>query len=171
VLHVQRGVDVETGGQEILHVLPALLVATAGRVRMRQLVHEEQAGPAGQRGIQVEFEQGGGLVGDRAAGYLLKALEQPGRFGPAVRFDEADDHGEPLGLLQPGGLEHGKRLAHAGRRAEEYLEMSAPCARFLVIDLRQERVGIGPAGRQRCHARSAKPESARAGGLTIMEAS
>ena len=55
MLHIQGGEDVDTGAEELLDVFPALGVAGAGDVGVRQLVHQDQFGPAGEGGVQVEF--------------------------------------------------------------------------------------------------------------------
>ena len=55
VLHVHRGHHGDAGGEDLLDVLPALLVLRAGRVRVRQLVDDDDVGPALQDGVEVHL--------------------------------------------------------------------------------------------------------------------
>ena len=56
VLHVDRGVDVDAGVEQLLDVLPALGVARARRVGVRELVDERSArGSPRERGVEVEL--------------------------------------------------------------------------------------------------------------------
>ena len=45
------------GGEDVLDVLPALLVARAGRVGVRQLVHDDHVGMPGEHRVDVELGQ------------------------------------------------------------------------------------------------------------------
>ncbi len=68
VLDVERGVDVDPGGQQLLDVLIALGVARAGRVGVRELVHQRQLGSAGQHRIHVHLGQRRAAILDPLAG-------------------------------------------------------------------------------------------------------
>ncbi len=117
VLDVDRGQHVDARVEQLLDVLPALGVAGAGRVGVRQLVHHRDLGPPGQQGVDVEFRRLGAVVGG-PAGQLLQAVEQGGGPVPPVGLHQADhDVGAPVAA--PVGLaEHGEGLAHTGRRAQ-----------------------------------------------------
>ena len=41
MLDIDRGVDIDAGGEQLLHILPALLVPGAGGVGMGQFVHQD----------------------------------------------------------------------------------------------------------------------------------
>ena len=68
VLHVERGVDVDAGIEQFEHVLPALAVAVARGVGVREFIHEDQRRLPGQRTIEVELLQLASLVVDHVAG-------------------------------------------------------------------------------------------------------
>ncbi len=55
VLDVQRGVDVDAGGQQFLDIQIALGMAAAGRVGVRQFIHQHQSRAAGQDRVQVHL--------------------------------------------------------------------------------------------------------------------
>ena len=64
MLHVDGGVDVDAGGEQFLHILPAFGMTRTGGVGMRQLVHQQQSRLARQRRVQVELLEQVALVGD-----------------------------------------------------------------------------------------------------------
>ena len=55
VLDVDRGDDVDAGGEQLLDVLPALRVARAGHVGVGELVDQRDLGPAGEHGVDVHL--------------------------------------------------------------------------------------------------------------------
>ncbi|KAG0756219.1 hypothetical protein G6F22_020364 [Rhizopus arrhizus] len=115
MLHVQRGPDVDAGRQQFLDVLPALGVAGTGCVRVRQFIHQDQAGPSGQRAVQVEFLQHMAAVRHVFQRQDRQAFQQAGGFAAAMGFDDSGQHADPLRGLRPGRDQHGVGLAHAGR--------------------------------------------------------
>ena len=143
VLNVDRGIDVDAGGEQLLDVLPPLGVARAGDVRVGQLVDQQEGGAARQGAVEVELLEDGTAILDRPSRQHLQALEQPRGLRAAVGLDEADDDVEALRALRAGGLEHGEGLAHAGRGAEEDLQLPAPLARLFRADTPQQRIGVG----------------------------
>ena len=60
-----------------------------------------------------------------------------------MRFDQADDDVDAVGLQAAGARQHGVGLADAGRRAEEKRQLAAA----LAARERQQGVGIGAAVR------------------------
>ena len=125
VLDVDRRVDVDARVEQLVHVLPALGVARAGRVGVRELVDEQQRGLARERGVEVELLERAAAVLDALARQDLEAVEQRGGLGAAVRLDDADDD---IAALRAQALRLGQHrvgLADAGRRAEEDLEPAA----------------------------------------------
>ena len=99
MLHVHRRVDVDAGVEQLLDVLPALGVARAGRVGVRELVDDDQAGLARERGVEVELLELDAAIGDAAAGQDLEALEEGCRLLASVRLDEPDDDVDALVAL------------------------------------------------------------------------
>jgi hypothetical protein len=73
VLDVQRGPDVDAGGQQLVDVLPAFRVARAGGVGVGVFVDQQQLGPPRQRLVEVEFEHLAAAVFQRPAGHHLQA--------------------------------------------------------------------------------------------------
>ncbi len=118
VLDVDVGDDVDTRLKELLDVLPALCVAAAGDVGVRELVDKRNRGPAFEHGVHVHLGERRTAVGDLPTRDDFQPLEQRDRLGTTVGLDEADDHvGTPFPTpvrLVKGG----KGLAHARRRAE-----------------------------------------------------
>jgi hypothetical protein len=142
MLDVQCRPHVDAGLQELSRVLPALGVARSGSVGVGELVEEEQAGPAGESGVDVELREPDPAVLDLVRANALEALGQGRRLGPAVRLHPADDDVHSRGALGPGRLEHGVRLPDPGGGPEEHLE--PPALRLLALDLTQEGIGVRP---------------------------
>ncbi|MNF39079.1 hypothetical protein D3C84_200430 [compost metagenome] len=86
VLHVEGGVDVDAGGEQLLHVLPAPGVAAAGRIGMGQLGDQGQLRRIGQQTVEVELCT---LAGAASGRLLRQAGEQGGRLG-VRRLDQGD---------------------------------------------------------------------------------
>ena len=106
------------GVEELLDVLPALLVAGARDVRVRELVDEHDVGAAGEHRVDVHLLELGAAVLDLAAGNDLEIAELLGGAGPAVRLDDADHHVGAAVVAAAALVEHRERLADAGCRTE-----------------------------------------------------
>ena len=143
MLDVDRGVDVDAGGEQLFHVLPALGMARAGDIGVREFVHQQQRRLARERRVEVELVQAGAAVLGDAERQLLQPFEQALGLLAAVRFDVADHDVRALGLAFARGLEHGVGLAHAGAGAEENLELAALLPGFVLLHARQQGVRIG----------------------------
>ena len=139
------GPHVDAGVEQLEHVLPALDVPAARRVRVRELVDEDQRGLPRERRVEVELLERDAAVVDRRA-----AAAPPGpRAAPRSRRGRGSRRRRrrrrsPSRLRAPRRLEHRVRLADARRRAEEDLEPRALRAHLLGLDLREQRIGIGP---------------------------
>jgi hypothetical protein len=113
VLDVDGRDNRDPGCEQLLDVLPALGVAGPRGVRVRELVHERDVGPARQEGLEVHLAEGRPAVGHRRAG---KDLEPPGhrlRVPAAVGLHEPDDDVGPALAPSVALLEHLVRLADA----------------------------------------------------------
>ncbi len=55
MLDVQGRVDVDAGADQLLRVLPALRMPALGRVRMGQLVEQDDARTARERCVEIEL--------------------------------------------------------------------------------------------------------------------
>jgi hypothetical protein len=118
VLDVEVRDDVDPCLEQLVHVLPALLVPRAGDVRVRQLVDERNLRTAAEHRIDVHLLELGAPVLDAAARHDLEAGDLLGRLPPPVRLDERDDNVLPV-LGTPAALvQHGERLPDAGSSSE-----------------------------------------------------
>ncbi len=129
MLDVERGVDVDAGGEQLLDVEVALGVAAAGRVAVRELVDQHQLGTARQDGVEIHLVERAALVVDAPARDGREPDDQRLGLAPSMRLDDADgdiDALAPLGLRR---LQHLEGLADAGRRPQEDLQLAATLAR------------------------------------------
>ncbi|MNO69773.1 hypothetical protein D3C76_606320 [compost metagenome] len=129
VLDVDRGVDVDAGGKQLLDVLPALGMAAARCVAVRQFVDQRQLRRIGEQAVEIHFREADAAI----LGTQQRLLRQPGEqrlgLGATVGLDDTDAQGHTLAQLALGGEQHGVGLAHPGRGAEEHLETAATVAR------------------------------------------
>ena len=91
VLDVQRGIDVDAGGEQLLDVHVALGMAAARRVGVRQFVDQRELRAARQQRVEIHLRQRAPAIFDRTARDDLQAVEQRLGFAPAVGLDHADD--------------------------------------------------------------------------------
>jgi hypothetical protein len=144
MLDVEGRPDVDARGEQLLRVLPALRVARAGGVRMRQLVEKEQRRATRQRRIEVELGQRGAAGRrQRPARQHLETVQLCRRLGAAVRLDDARDDIRPGRLRGARRDQHREGLADARRRAEIDAQATAPGLRFVGPDALDERIRIG----------------------------
>ncbi|MNT13883.1 hypothetical protein D3C72_1488650 [compost metagenome] len=143
VLHVDRGPHVDAGRLQLLDVLPALGMAAARRVGMRQFVDQHQRGMAGQRRVQVELAQHPLAVRHRLHRQALDAVDQCFGFGAAVGLDHADEDVDALCRRRARRGKHGKGLADARRCAEVDPELAARCPGSFSLHLPEQGIGIG----------------------------
>ena len=143
VLDVDGGGDVDPGGEQFVDVLPALGMARALGVGMRQLVQQDQLWPPNERRVDIELAQQRAAVLDLARRQALQAVEQRLGLGAAVRLNPADHHVDALGAALLRLLQHRIRLADAGGHAEEHLQHAARLACLGSLDALQQLVGIG----------------------------
>ena len=138
VLDVERGQYVDAGVAQLLDILPALRVAAAGGIGVREFVDQRDGRLAHQHGVDVEFIEPVRAVDDGAAWQDFERSDQRFGFGATVRFDHADDDIGPA-LEQFGPFaQHLESLADPGRRAKKDFQ---PPARFLLRRLEQRLRG------------------------------
>ncbi len=143
VLHVDGRVHVDTGGEQFLDVLPALRMARARRVAMREFVDQHQIGAAREHRIDVEFVQHRAAVLDAALRKYLEAVQQRFGVGAAMCLDHADDDVDTCGAHLARFGQHRVGLADAGARAEEDLQLTGSGTRLRALDFFQQFIGIG----------------------------
>ncbi len=139
MLHVERGPDLDAGRDQLLDVLPALRMARARHVRMREFVDQQHLRARGQRAVDVEFRHHPVAMHQEPRRKALDPVEHGLGLAPSVGFDHADEDAAAGGCRLAGGGQHRVGLADAGRGAEKDLE---PGAAFAVRD-REQGVGIG----------------------------
>ena len=142
VLHIHRGVHVDTRDEQLLYVLAALGVAAAHRVAVCQFVNQNELRLALQGGVKVKFAQRAATVVDLAQRQLLQPFEQAGGFFAAVCLDQAHHHIHALRLLLARRLQHGVGFAHAGACAKKDLELAALRLAVFRFHLRQQGIGV-----------------------------
>ena len=131
VLDVDRRDDVDPGVEQLVDVLPALVVARAGHVGVGELVDQHPFRAAAEDGVDVHLLERRAAVLERAPWDDLEVADLLGGARPAVGLDEPDDDvGAALGAA-PALVEHGERLADAGRGAEVDAQHTAPRLRVL----------------------------------------
>src|SRR5262249_29003785 len=110
--------DVDPRVLEDLDILPALRAGGAGRVRVRQLVDEDDRRLSSKDRVGIHLFDDDAAVFDPAARDHLEAADELLRFGPAMRLDVADDQIRPA--IDPAMplFEHPERLADARRHAD-----------------------------------------------------
>ena len=96
VLDVERGVDVDAGGEQLLDVEIALGMAAARRVGVRELVDQDELRAARQDRVEVHLLEDAALVVDAPARDDFEPGEQRLGLGAAVRLDDADDDVDAL---------------------------------------------------------------------------
>ncbi len=143
MLHVHRRPDVDAVGQQLLHVLPALGMARAGDVGVRELVDQHQRRAALQHRVEIELRERAPMMQKIAPRDHRRRADQGGGVGTAVRLDDADDDVDALLDLRLGLRQHRAGLADAGRRAEEDLQVAAPRRALGLVRLREQVVGVG----------------------------
>ena len=102
MLDVDRRVDVDAGGEQLLDVQVALGMAAPGRVGVREFVDQHELRPAREDGVEIHLLEDAALVLDAAARDDLEALEQRLGLGAPVRLDDADDDVDALALARAG---------------------------------------------------------------------
>ncbi len=125
VLDVQRRDHVDPGPQQLLHVLPALLVTRAGHVRVRELVHERDLGPAREDRVDVHLFELGVAVTEALSRHHLEVGDLVGGLPPTVCLDEARHDVLAVVAAAPALVQHREGLADAGCGAEVDPERSA----------------------------------------------
>ena len=118
MLNVEGREDVDPGLEQLVDVLPALLVPRARHVRVRELVDEGDIWLAGEHGVDVHLLEGAAAVLHVLARHDLEVADLGGRLRAAVRLDVGDDDVLAVVAAPPALVEHRVGLADARRGAE-----------------------------------------------------
>ena len=125
MLDVERGEDVDAGGDQLFDVEIALGVAASGRVGVGQFVDQNELRAPLQDRVDIHLGEAMTLVVNLVPGDDFEPGEQGLGLAAAVGFDNTDDDIDPLAPLGLRRLQHLVGLADAGRGAEENLEPAA----------------------------------------------
>ena len=120
------------GVEQLVDVLPSLVVPGAGHVGVGELVDEYQLRSSPQDGVDVHLVERRVAVLECAPWDDLEVTDLLGGARAAVGLDEADDDIGASLVAAPALVEHGERLADAGSSAEVDAQHTAPgaaCAR------------------------------------------
>ena len=146
VLDVERRPDIDACVAEFGNVLPALGVPrrrlAVDQVRVRQLVDQQDLGPALQRGVEVELLAYHAAIADRLQRQGFQRLEHALGFAPAVRLDVPDHDVGPRRLGRERRLEHRVGLADPRRSSKEDTQPPAARPRFLGLHLCEQLVRV-----------------------------
>ncbi len=122
VLDVERGPHVDPGGEDFLHVLPALVMPAARRVGMGEFVDQHERGLALENRVEVHFQQGMAAMRHFPAGQHRQRAQTRLGFDATMGFDHADHDIDPGTCLAESIVEHFAGLANARSRPKENLE-------------------------------------------------
>jgi hypothetical protein len=126
VLDVQRGINVDPGLQQFVHILPPLQVTGTRGIRMSQFIDKDQGGISFQRGIDIEFGKIDPFVGNYFSREEFQAFEERFGFGSLVSFDIPGYNIQAFFFAMARGLQHGIGFSDTGHGAEKDLELAAP---------------------------------------------
>jgi hypothetical protein len=118
MLHVERGDDVDAGGEQGGDVLPSLAVGATGEVGVGEFVDEYDLRGSGKDGFDVQLLSN--VVADRhlPGGDDFEIPDPASGASSAVCLDEPDDHVDTALASSPSLFEHGAGLADTGYSAE-----------------------------------------------------
>ena len=146
VLNIERGPDVDAGGQNLLDVLPPLRMALFGKpirdIRVGQLVDDQYGGVARQCRVEIELAARDASIFHLERRQLFETVHQAFRFEPAVRLHVSDDQIDAGGACGACGLEHGIGFADARDGAEEDFQTPAPLRCFMVLERCEQFIRI-----------------------------
>ena len=142
MLRIQRGIDVDAGGQDIFDVLMTFQVASARHIGVGELIDEDDFGTARQDRFEIHLLEHLAAIVHGFAGYDVETLDQTLGLAPSMGFDDADDDIHTFALALLGRLQHGVGLADAGSGPEKDFQPAA----ILFLRSREKRIGIGAIG-------------------------
>ena len=143
VLHVERGEDVNARIEQFRHILPAFGMTRAGRVGVREFVHERELRAAREHRIEIHFSERDAAMVELLPRNLRQAGGKRVGFLAPMCLDVANDNIAPSLQFAMRGLQHGVGFADAGAHAEKNLQPSAFHSGFLALDRTQQRIRIG----------------------------
>ncbi len=125
MLNVDGGQDTDAGVEQLEHVLISLLVPSARRVRVRQLVDDGELRFPREDGLEIHLFEDHAPVLDAAPRDDRQILQPRFGVGAAVRLDEADHDIDALPTEGMGVFDHRIGLADTGGSADVDAEARA----------------------------------------------
>ena len=113
VLHIYRGIYTDPFLEQLLDILVPLGMAASRRIRVGQLIHQDQTGPPFQRRIQVKFLQHYVFIRDFQRRKLLQPLQKGHGFRARMRFYIPGSDIDPRFRRLMGRFQHRIGLAHS----------------------------------------------------------
>ena len=113
---------------------------------MRELIDQQDARTALERGIQIELLPYDATIFDSQRGQQLEAVEQPFGIGAAVwlNITDYDFAGSVCGAQAVRRFEHRKCFADTGGGAKENAQPAALGAGFFGLYVSEKLVGVRP---------------------------
>ncbi len=140
MLDIDRRVDVDPGGEQLFDIEITLGVTALRRVRVGELIDQDETRPPRQDGVDVHLRQDAALVDDVPPRDDLKAGKEFLGLLAAMGLDDAHHHVHALAVLGLGGEQHFIRFADARRGAQEDFQ-PPPVA---IFGFAKQGLGRGP---------------------------
>ena len=137
MLDVERCIDIDAGGDQLVDVHVALGMTATWCVGVSQFIDQRELRATGQQCIEIQLRQCAPTVIDRTARDDFHTVEQSLGFASPVRLNHTNDDIDAFLIARAGGGEHLEGLADTRRGAEEDLQAAT---RALLRGL-QQRVG------------------------------
>src|SRR5690242_6650266 len=125
VLNVERGDDVDIGGENLLDVFVALAVLAAGNIGMSKFIDEHDGGAPCQNGIDVHLFKDGAFVLNLPARNVFQLFDKLLDALATVCFDDTDDHVFAAAAAANRFAQHAEGFSNAGSVTEKQLELPA----------------------------------------------
>jgi len=125
MLDVERGVDIDPGGEQVFDIQVALRVAAAGGICMGKLIDQNNLRVSLEDGVEVHLFENVSMIIGLDARNDFEAFEQGLRFRASMSFDNSDNDVRALGQLCSSKHQHFVGFADAGSRADKHLESAA----------------------------------------------
>ncbi|STW90011.1 Uncharacterised protein [Klebsiella pneumoniae] len=125
MLDVNGSENIYPGLQQFIHILPALWMAGAWRIAVRQLIHQNQRRTAGEGGVEIELIDVPPAMGKPPRRQSAQALQHRGGLFTAVGLRHANQNIQPLGAQPLRFRQHRPGFPHPGAGAKEHFQFAA----------------------------------------------
>ena len=92
MLHVDGGEHINTGVQQLFHILPTLRVTRTWRIAVRQFVHQNQGRVTRQCSVEVELMNPASTMVRALGGQQIQPVKQRSRLFTPVSFHHANQN-------------------------------------------------------------------------------